>query len=751
MKQFEQDRLIEILEFLKDYSNKPYRNPANETDKIEKVRLENLKSKGQNALSLFKDMCTHLEDENYKKKVSSKWLDGSNRYVRNYLWCEIKHKDKSHLPSSISVVAENKDKQVKFMIYVEIRDESSSKEDYLRHNKFLNEIDFDKEDMEYFGVTKEGISFNELSKSEIKKYIQTAMNRENERIRIGRSFTYDVVRDNGDKYIFTAMKDTMNILKKYYEIAVQEGEVVDIDTTKNNNGPKNVILYGPPGTGKTYNVCNKALEIIDYEKYKDIINNPTKRDEVVKEFNKIKEDGLIGFCTFHQSYSYEDFVEGLRSDGSGGFTPKDGIFKQLCENASIKAQKELPKYEFDEEKISVHKMSLGDTSGKEEYIYEYCIKNKCVSLGWGENIDYLNCNDRESVKQTFKGNFPEASDSSFDINAINRFKNIIKEGDLVIISQGNHKARAIGKVTGEYYYDQNTEIPYNHFRKVEWLYNGESIDVKRIMKDKVFSQQAIYTFYNEDLKFDNIKELISYKPLENKSKNYVLIIDEINRGNISKIFGELITLIEEDKRIGEKNELKVTLPYSNESFGVPNNLYIIGTMNTADRSIALLDTALRRRFDFIEYMPNEELLSKDIEGINVSKLLKTINDRIEFLLDRDHKIGHAYFIKENLSFEDLVLIMKNKVIPLLQEYFYDDFEKIDMILGGSGKIGNSDYLLNKSIIKASSLFKSNQGFMYPDQVKYSVVERPNKKAFIRIYEEIKDETLDSNTNLPNEE
>ncbi|MCR8744266.1 AAA family ATPase [Romboutsia lituseburensis] len=521
-------------------------------------------------------------------------------------------------------------------------------------------------------------------------------------------------------------------------------------SSRNNQISKNTILYGPPGTGKTYNVCNKALEIIDREKYKDIIDNPLKRDEVVKAFNKLKEDGLIGFCTFHQSYSYEDFVEGLRSDRNGGFEPKDGIFKQLCESASVKAQTELPKYEFDQNQISVHKMSLGDTSSKEDNIYEYCIKNNCISLGWGENIDYSNCNDRESIKQIFKEKFPESSDNSFDINAINRFKHIIQEGDLVIISQGNHKARAIGKITGDYYYDSNTEIRYNHFRKVEWLYNGEAIDVKRILKDKVFSQQSIYTFYNEDLKFDNIKELISEKPIENKAKNYVLIIDEINRGNISKIFGEFITLIEEDKRIGERNELKVTLPYSNESFGVPNNLYIIGTMNTADRSIALLDTALRRRFDFVEYMPNEELLSKDVEGINVSKLLKTINDRIEFLLDRDHTIGHAYFIKENLTFEDLVSIMKNKIIPLLQEYFYDDFEKIEMVLGGSGKIKNNDYLLNKTTIKASSLFKTNQTFMYPDQVKYSVVEKPSREAFIRIYDDIKDEALDNTNTLDGE-
>ena len=176
---------------------------------------------------------------------------------------------------------------------------------------------------------------------------------------------------------------------------------------------------------------------------------------------------------------------------------------------------------------------------------------------------------------------------------------------------------------------------------------------------------------------------------------------------------------------------------------MPSNLYIIGTMNTADRSIALLDTALRRRFDFIEYMPNENILPTNVDGINLSKLLKTINDRIEFLFDRDHKIGHAYFIKENLQFKDLEYIMKNKIIPLLSEYFYDDYEKIELILGGSGKDNDNNYLLNKTTIKANSLFKKKLSHIYPDQVKYTVAENPTVNAFINIYSDVEvDENID---------
>jgi 5-methylcytosine-specific restriction endonuclease McrBC GTP-binding regulatory subunit McrB len=177
------------------------------------------------------------------------------------------------------------------------------------------------------------------------------------------------------------------------------------------------------------------------------------------------------------------------------------------------------------------------------------------------------------------------------------------------------------------------------------------------------------------------------KRAENDPTNkYALFIDEINRGNVANIFGELITLIEPDKREGMDNALSVKLPYSKTIFSVPNNLDIIGTMNTADRSVEALDTALRRRFEFEEMLPDSSLLS-DIrcEGIDLERLLNTINGRIEKLLDKDHQIGHSYFMNSNntLSTNNLQSIFKNKIMPLLQEYFYGDFGKIGLVLGNS--------------------------------------------------------------------
>ena len=188
----------------------------------------------------------------------------------------------------------------------------------------------------------------------------------------------------------------------------------------------------------------------------------------------------------------------------------------------------------------------------------------------------------------------------------------------------------------------------------------------------------------------------SQESVSEKRQNYVLIIDEINRGNISKIFGELITLIETSKRAGEPEALSVMLPYSSTPFSVPNNLYLIGTMNTADRSLTALDTALRRRFEFEAMLPDINVLKETvIRGIDLPRLLQTLNDRIQVLYDREHTLGHAFFIPvvqvkedEDLAFERLKRIMRNKVLPLLEEYFHNDWQKIRMVLGDNQKSEN---------------------------------------------------------------
>lgn len=273
----------------------------------------------------------------------------------------------------------------------------------------------------------------------------------------------------------------------------------DIETEKDQIGSvrimRNFILYGPPGTGKTYKTAEVAIAICDGATDLD-------RKNLMARYEELRQEGRIRFVTFHQSYSYEDFVEGLRPEIENGqvtYRVRPGIFRQICEAAA-----------------------------------------------------------------------------------------------------------------------------------------------------------------------------------EDQENPYVLIIDEINRANISKVFGELITLLEPDKRQGAENALTVKLPYSGDQydFSVPANLHVIGTMNTADRSIALLDTALRRRFEFEELMPEPALLrGRVIDGIDLEALLATLNERIEYLYDRDHTIGHAYFMTVG-TLADLEQVFRRKVIPLLQEYFYEDWSRI---------------------------------------------------------------------------
>jgi len=284
-------------------------------------------------------------------------------------------------------------------------------------------------------------------------------------------------------------------------------------------------------------------------------------------------------------------------------------------------------------------------------------------------------------------------------------------GDLVIISDGNTKFRAIGKVTGEYQPPVEPENDRGQTRRVEWLVVYENSLPREKILNVSISQKTLYQLKEKSLKMDALKSILSADQSKTP-ENHVLIIDEINRGNISKVLGELITLIEPDKRIGAANELEITLPYSGDNFGVPSNLYVIGTMNTADRSIAFLDTALRRRFQFEEVMPDSQILEvsvgKDgvINGIDLTALLDTINQRIEILYDRDHQVGHSYLMKIK-TLIDLRDVFLHNIIPLLQEYFYEDWEKLCMVLGcpydsetGKAAVANKHPIISSTFLKS---------------------------------------------------
>jgi 5-methylcytosine-specific restriction enzyme B len=452
---------------------------------------------------------------------------------------------------------------------------------------------------------------------------------------------------------------------------------------------RNFILYGPPGTGKTYWTMRKAVEICDGVAVgKDV--------SIQQRYKELCENNRIEFVTFHQSYGYEDFIEGIRpillktaddnvlDSNVIKYECRDGAFKRICSFAMSSGLHTDHGVPLDLNQQRVWKMSLGDTSRTDDAeIYEQCIENSQIRLGYGSGLDFTGCDDRQAIAKKRMEADESIKEGDFSIDAVNRFKNEMRISDLVVISDGNLAFRAIGRVTGTYSaLPEGTE--YRQMRPVQWLLVLEkSLPVERILT-KIFSQATIYQLREPVLRLDALRELLSGEA--KSKKNYVLIIDEINRGNITKTFGELITLLEADKRLGADNEIKVTLPYSGEKFGVPENLFILGTMNTADRSIAFLDAALRRRFHFEEMMPNVEIVRHKVgqngivDSIDVAALLDQVNRRIEQLFDRDHQIGHAYFLGIK-SVRDLMKAFRSHVIPLLQEYFYADWAKICVVLG----------------------------------------------------------------------
>ncbi len=440
-------------------------------------------------------------------------------------------------------------------------------------------------------------------------------------------------------------------------------------TTTNRNTmesvPLNQIFYGPPGTGKTYDTINEAISIANPD-----FDLNQSRTMIKQEFDRLQKEGQIVFTTFHQSMSYEDFIEGIKplkpnqEDRHIKYDVVPGIFKKICQDA------------------------------------------KTPNLV-GFDLAYEKLKDELTTTELLPLKTPTGKEFSISLNS----------NDNLTLHTGQNKEKQ-GTLTKE---------------NIQKQINGE---------EKFKGWEGYFKGV-----VDYLKSKYQYSENDNAAgKNYIVIIDEINRGNISQIFGELITLIEEDKRLGGKEALEVTLPYSRERFGVPSNIYLIGTMNTADRSVEALDTALRRRFNFVEMPPRPELLSpgrmywdflwkhqqekrdnetflrsesalfdllgagdnikvnrkeiwnsfenghpknesrislfpdSEFNGINLKDVLVAINRRVVKLLDKDHQIGHSYFMSVG-SFDDLKIAFHSKIIPLLQEYFFGDFGKAGLVLG----------------------------------------------------------------------
>jgi 5-methylcytosine-specific restriction protein B len=467
--------------------------------------------------------------------------------------------------------------------------------------------------------------------------------------------------------------------------------------------PLNQILYGPPGTGKTYSTVDRALGIIDPAFVLETEGHKDGRAKRKARYDELVAAKRIGFITFHQSFSYEDFVEGLKAstddEGQIKYEVEDGVFKQIAGAAAAAMEGAREPMKLSELKLQgkrIWKMSLGNTQGPDAAVYEECLDKNVVLLGYGGDADLAGAQSREEMLERLRVHSPAVTESDYQVKACHLFVNRMKAGDLIVVSDGNYKFRAIGEITGDYAFipaDEDWDGFYQQSRPVRWLRTFNPSLSHDLIMNKIFSQQTIYELNPSVIDIHRLESLLvggdAEMPKPSGTSPYVLIIDEINRGNISRIFGELITLIEDSKRQGEPEALKAKLPYSKVLFSVPQNLYLIGTMNTADRSLAQIDIALRRRFVFEELMPDPSLLNKVpvINGIQIDRMLSVMNQRIEMLYDREHTIGHTFFLslREDPSLAELQRIFEGRILPLLEEYFFEDWEKIRLVLGDNQK------------------------------------------------------------------
>ena len=520
--------------------------------------------------------------------------------------------------------------------------------------------------------------------------------------------------DNADiKYLeqeFTKTGRNEQTFNKYmravnYYRDFKKGKLETMPTTNNEiqkrqiNFSLNQILYGPPGTGKTY----KLSKIMD--KFTQDLNVKSSGDtDALYEMLKIEN------YTWYQVAAAILYDATMSKTNGGWLKLNNGIVNHiLFKLKSIKSGSKTPIQTISSDLLFHTKMDCEYVKTQERrapFIFEKNEKSE-----WHVDIKILN------------DECPEA------IELYEKYKEIKDKKVGTSYTKENFKFITFHQSYG---YEEFVEGIKPVFDS-----ENEDGDITYEISKGIFYQCCENALLLSDYKgklrdFCDLPKDERQKFFNDSTPKYAIFIDEINRGNISKIFGELITLIEPSKRLGADDEIMVELPYSKEKFGVPSNLYIIGTMNTADRSIALMDTALRRRFDFVEMMPEYNNLN-EVADIDIGKMLKTINERIEYLYDRDHTIGHAYFINVS-DLKTLANVFKNKILPLLQEYFYDDWEKIRLVLGDSQKDENLQLVKIKRNMAAERLFRGKIDYI-DDKILYEINSEAfnNSQSYIEIY------------------
>lgn len=440
---------------------------------------------------------------------------------------------------------------------------------------------------------------------------------------------------------------------------------------------KNVVLYGAPGTGKTYDVPELAVRLCDPA----FMAADPSREEIVSRYNQLKTEKRIAFTTFHQSLDYEDWIEGLRpvvnEDNQVTYEIESGIFKKLCEEAERPVVKD--KQVGIADNAVVWKVSLAGTG--DNPVRSDCMKNSYIRIGWD---GYGPVISDETDWSVYNGEGKQILDA---------YINKMKIGDIVMSCYSSQTIDAIGAVVGDYEFDDS--LPnYKRVRRVNWLVKNINENIVEMNEGKTMTLGTVYRL--NSITLDNVKSILekydTSPKMEENDKAYVMVIDELNRGNVSKVFGELITLLEADKRKGRINAESVVLPYSKKAFHIPNNVYLIATMNTADRSLGSLDYAIRRRFAFIAEKPfglevdgfDEDLFEKvsslfvknfdeyKESGWDLTMKLEPADTLSEEYKPEDVWIGHSYFLMQDEEGNDNTTDrLLYEIIPLLEEYVRD--------------------------------------------------------------------------------